>query len=110
MDTESKTHDGGRRGDNNLTHAERKKILEEWALSHIGKFLSSRSLNQRAAKNVLHSAWKMGNDLKIMDIGEGLNQFKFSIESQIKWVLDNSPWSFENQLLVLRQWEKGMTP
>nr|POE77093.1 hypothetical protein CFP56_72610 [Quercus suber] len=52
----------------------------------------------------------MGNDLKIVDIGEGLYRFKFSIESQIKWVLDNGPWSFENQLLVLRHWEKGMTP
>ena len=28
----------------------------------------------------------------------------------MKWVLDNGPWSFENQLLVLRCWEKGMTP
>ena len=54
--------------------------------------------------------WKIGNDLKIVDIGEGLFQFKFSIESQMKWVLDNGPWSSENQLLVLRRWEKGMTP
>ena len=52
----------------------------------------------------------MGTDLKIVDVGEGLFQFKFSIESQMKWVLDNGPWSFENQLLVLRRWEKGMTP
>ncbi|KAK7849547.1 uncharacterized protein LOC112014935 [Quercus suber] len=52
----------------------------------------------------------MGNDLKIVDIGKGLFQSKFSIESQIKWVLDNGPWSFKNQLLVLRRWEKGMTP
>ena len=61
-------------------------------------------------KNLLRSVWKMGNDLKIVDVGEGLFQFKFSIESQMKWVLDNGPWSFENQFLVLRHWEKGMTP
>nr|POF18755.1 uncharacterized protein CFP56_59889 [Quercus suber] len=94
----------------NVRPMQREKILEEWALSLIGKFLSSRALNQRAAENVPRSVWKMGNDLKIVDIGEGLFQFKFSIESQIKWVLDNGPWSFENQLLVLRRWEKGMTP
>ena len=84
--------------------------MEEWSLNLIGKFLGSRYYNQRAAKNLLRSVWKMGNDLKIVDVGEGLFQFKFSIESQMKWVLDNGPWSFENQLLVLRRWEKGMTP
>ena len=81
---------------------QREKILEGWSFSLIGKFLASRPFNQRTAKNLLRSVWKMGNDLKIVDIGEGLFQFKFSIESQMKWVLDNGPWSFENQLLVLR--------
>ena len=93
-----------------IRSTQREKILEEWSLSLIGKFLGSRTFNQRAAKNLLRSVWKMGNDLKIVDIGEGLYQFKFSIESQMKWVLDNGPWSFENQLLVLRRWEIGMTP
>ena len=93
-----------------IQSTQREKILEEWSLSLISKFLGSRTFNQRATKNLLQSMWKMGNDLKIVDVGEGLFQFKFSIESQMKWVLDNGPWSFENQLLVLQCWEKGMTP
>ena len=93
-----------------IRSTQREKILEEWSLSLIGKFLGSQYYNQRAAKNLLRSVWKMGNDLKIVDVGEGLFQFKFSIESQMKWVLNNGPWSFENQLLVLRRWEKGMMP
>ena len=87
-----------------IRSTQREKILEEWSLNLIGKFLGSQYYNQRAAKNLLRSVWKMGNDLKIVDVGEGLFQFKFSIESQMKWVLDNGPWSFENQLLVLRRW------
>ena len=50
----------------------REKILEEWSLSLIGKFVGSRYYNQRAAKNLLRSVWKMGNDLKIVDVGECL--------------------------------------
>ena len=42
-------------------------------------------------------------------MGEGLFQFRFELESQLTWVLDNGPWSFDNELLVLRRWERGMT-
>ena len=51
----------------------------------------------------------MGNDLKITDVGDGLFQFKFSMESQLKWVINNGPLSFDNHILLLRRWEKGMT-
>ena len=51
----------------------------------------------------------MGNDLTIIDVGDGLFQFKFALENQLRWVMDNGPWSFDDQLLVLRKWEKGTT-
>ena len=88
---------------------QRAKTLEEYSNSIIGKFLTSRQINLRAAKNVLRSAWKMGNDLKIIDVGDGLFQFKFALENQLRWAMDNGPWSFDDQLLVLRKWEKGKT-
>jgi len=44
----------------------------------------------------------MGSDLKIIKVGDGLLQFKFALESQVSWVVNNEPWSFDNQILVLR--------
>ncbi|KAL0007850.1 hypothetical protein SO802_009352 [Lithocarpus litseifolius] len=90
-----------------VTHRDR--VLEECSLSLLGTFLTTRSYNQRATKSLIRSVWKMGTDLRIIDGGEGLFQFKFSMESQLKWVLANGPWSFENHPLVLRRWERGMT-
>ena len=87
----------------------RKQILEECSLSLLGRFLMTKPINLRATKNLLRSVWKMGNDLKITDVGDGLIQFKFTIESQLAWVLNNGPWSFDNHMLLLRRWEKGMT-
>ena len=52
---------------------------------------------------------EMENDMKIMVVGDGLFQFKFSMESQLNWVINNGPWSFDNHILLLRRWEKGMT-
>ncbi|XP_075662916.1 uncharacterized protein LOC142632378 [Castanea sativa] len=88
--------------------SQRGKILEECSLSLFGKFLTNRPFNQRAAKNILRTTWKFGSDLKIIDMGEGLFLFKFAMESQLTWVLNNGPWSFDNYLLLLRRWEKGM--
>ena len=85
------------------------EILEEYSLSLIGKFMTTRPFNARAAKNLLRSVWKMGSNLKIVDMGEGIFQFRFSLESQLQWVRDNGPWSFENNMLVLQRWEKGLT-
>ena len=87
----------------------RKQVLDECSLSFMGRFLSEKPLNLRAAKNTLGSVWKFGSDLKIVEVEDGLLQFKFSLDSQLKWVLDNGPWCFDDHLLVLRRWEKGMT-
>ena len=64
----------------------RKEKLEEYSLSLIGKFLKTRLINMRATKNLQRSMWKMGYDLKVVEVGDGLLQFKFSLESQLTWV------------------------
>ena len=63
----------------------REKVLEEFSLSLIGKFLTMKPINIRAAKNLIRSMWKLGDDLKIIEVGEGLLQFKFFMESQLMW-------------------------
>ena len=88
------TRDKGEEIKIRLTH--RDHVLEACSLSLIGKFLSARILNIRAANNLLRSFWKMGNDLRIVDVGEGMFQFQFILESQLQWVLSNGLWSFEN--------------
>ena len=53
--------------------------------------------------------WKMGDDVKVVEVGDGLLQFKFSLDSQLTWVWNNGPWCFGNQILALWRWEKGMS-
>ncbi|KAL0007947.1 hypothetical protein SO802_009449 [Lithocarpus litseifolius] len=89
--------------------SQREKVLEECSLSLFGRFLTRRSINLRAAKNLLRNSWKFGTNLKIREVGEGLLQFKFAMNSQLQWVLSNGPWTFDNSFLLLKCWEKGMT-
>nr|POF06618.1 hypothetical protein CFP56_59328 [Quercus suber] len=51
-----------------ITTCCRSDLLEECSLSLFDKLLSNRQQNQRALKNTLRSAWKMGSDLQIVDV------------------------------------------
>ena len=53
------------------------ELLEECYLSLFGKLPSSRQQNQRALKGTLRVVWKMGSDLRILEVGNGILQFKF---------------------------------
>ena len=46
------------------------EIFEECSLSLFGCFLTNHHQNQRA--------WKMGSDLRIVEVGNNILQFKFS--------------------------------
>ena len=65
------------------------ELLEECSLSLMGCLLTNRKQNQRALKNTLRLAWKVGLDLRIVKVGNNIYQFKFSNEHQLKWVESN---------------------
>ena len=87
----------------------RLEALESCSLSLIGKFLTCKPFNKRAAKNTLRKAWGQENSLQIIDVGPNLFQFKFQSEFDMVRIIQDGPWAFDNQLLLLRQWQKGMT-
>ena len=83
-------------------------LLEESSLSLFGRLLFDWQQNQRGLKNTLRSAWKMGSDMRIVEVGNNILQFKFSSKYQLEWVERCGPWSFDNNLLLLCRWRKGL--
>lgn len=92
-----------------IQHNSRDKILEDCSLSLLGHFLTERPFNKSIAKNLLRASWKLGNNLKIVDVVDDIFQFRFKLKSQMEWVLNKGLWSFENHLLVVQRWERGLT-
>ena len=87
----------------------RLEALESCNLSLIGKFLTCKPFNKRAAKNTLRRAWGLENSLQIIEVGPNLFQFKFQSEFDMVQIIQDGSWSFDDQLLLLRRWQKGMT-
>ncbi|KAL0002837.1 hypothetical protein SO802_016618 [Lithocarpus litseifolius] len=84
-------------------------LLEECTLSLFGRLLADCNQNQRALKNTLRPAWKLGSDLRIVEVGNNILQFKFSSMYQLEWVERSGPWNFENNLLLLCRWRRGLS-
>ena len=51
----------------------------------------------------------MTEELQIVEVGSNLFQFKFKSEFELERVFKGGPWTFDNQALMLRRWEPGMT-
>nr|XP_023882815.1 uncharacterized protein At4g02000-like [Quercus suber] len=85
-----------------------KEEMESCAQSLIGKFLTCKSFNKRAAQNTLRKAWGVDEGMQIAEVGSNLFQFKFKTEFDLERVLRGGPWPFDNQVLMLRRWQAGM--
>ena len=92
-----------------IANMSRPDLIEECSLNLFGHLLTERHQNLQALKNTLRVAWKMGSDLRIIEVGNNILQFKFNSMFQLEWVERSGPWNFENNLLLLCRWKKGMT-
>ena len=83
--------------------------INSCALSLIGKFLTCKPFNRKAAKNMLQRVWVLGKELQIFEVGINLFQFKFQSEYKLDRILRGGPWTFDNQLLMLTWSRSGMS-
>ena len=74
----------------------------------MGRFLTCKSFNKQAAKNTMRRAWGLEGSLHITEVGPNLFQFKFTSEFDLNRVLRGGSWTFDNQLLLLKRWRRGM--
>ena len=47
--------------------------------------------------------------MRIVEVSNGVLQFKFSSKYKMKWVEKNGSWNFDDNLLLLCQWRKGLS-
>ncbi|XP_030930654.1 uncharacterized protein LOC115956399 [Quercus lobata] len=87
----------------------RLEAIESCTSSFIGKFLTCKSFNKVATKNMIRHTWGLNESMQILEVGPKFFQFKFQSEFDLERILRGGPWSFDNQLLLLQRWKKGMT-
>uniref|UniRef100_A0A7N2M2G2 DUF4283 domain-containing protein n=1 Tax=Quercus lobata TaxID=97700 RepID=A0A7N2M2G2_QUELO len=93
----------------NISEEGQQEELESCALSLIGKFLTCKPFNKRAALATLKKAWGFEDSVQVVEVCSNLFQFKFGSEFELNRVYIGGLWSFNNQALLLTRWKSGMT-
>ena len=68
----------------NILDEGKKLEIKSCTLSLIGKFLTCKPFNKKAAKNTLRRAWRLEDKVQIVEVGSNLFQFKFNSEFDLE--------------------------
>ena len=69
----------------------RREEIEKCSQSLIGKFLTCKPFNKRAALSTIKRAWGLENKIQTVEVGTNLFQFKFQIDFDLERVLRGGP-------------------
>ncbi|XP_019198216.1 PREDICTED: uncharacterized protein LOC109192074 [Ipomoea nil] len=73
----------------------------------VGGFLTTKVVKLEYMRQVMASVWQPVWGMHATEIQSGLFMFIFCDETDMRKVLDEGPWSFENSTLVCKQVEPG---
>ncbi|KAK2965658.1 hypothetical protein RJ640_002901 [Escallonia rubra] len=85
-------------------------IREKGSLCLVGRLLSKRPYNFEAFRNTMIGAWRLTKKLDIKKAGEQLIMVQFFHRLDKQRVMDGSPWSFDKQLLILKEYDGDIQP
>ena len=68
----------------NISNEGKKLEIGSCTQSLIGKFLTWKPFNKKAAKDTLRRAWGLEDKVQIVEVGSNLFQFKFNLEFDLE--------------------------
>ncbi|KAL5798919.1 hypothetical protein ACOSQ2_003739 [Xanthoceras sorbifolium] len=77
--------------------------IRRLSLSLVGKIVSNREVNREAFRNTIASIWRTKSEVEVESIGVNLFVFRFGCFWDRKRVLEGGPWSFDKNLLALKE-------
>ncbi|KAL6494399.1 hypothetical protein OROGR_031199 [Orobanche gracilis] len=81
---------------------------DTWSL--VGRFLTDKPIKVEAMQRVMASVWRPTRGVDVFEIGENLFRFDFYHEKERARIMENGPWSFENNTLACQYLEPGVSP
>ena len=76
----------------------------------IMKVLTQHSVNVEALKKNMRMLWKPNKGLQVSEIEDNLYLAEFGDSRDKKKVMEMQPWSYEKQLVLMREFERELVP
>ena len=74
------------------------------------KVLSHKYMNIEALRKNMRMLWKLNKGVQVNEIGEELFLAEFGDGRDKKRIMDMSPWTYEKQLILLKEFEGEQVP
>lgn len=76
----------------------------------VGKLLTERSVKFNIMKETLAAVWRPGKGMSVREVEQNLFLFQFFHEKDMKRIMEDGPWSYEQSLLLLKKIEAHESP
>lgn len=86
------------------------EVGNKFELFLVGRFLTEQNINIRAIKLKTADLWKPKMGININVLKPGIFLFQFYHKNDMKWMMSNRPWSFDNAMLVTNVIQAGEDP
>ncbi|CAK8560513.1 unnamed protein product [Lathyrus sativus] len=75
--------------------------VEVFQRTFAGKLWTNDNFNSRAFTNTMIGAWRSKNPIEVQEVSKNLFLFRFATKRNLEGVLNNGPWSFDRNLIVI---------
>lgn len=79
-------------------------------LTLVGSLITEKPIKFQIMKDTLASVWRPGKGMQVTEISSNLFLFHFFHELDLKRIMEDGPWAFEQNLLVLRKLKPNESP
>ncbi|XP_059436518.1 uncharacterized protein LOC132169508 [Corylus avellana] len=76
----------------------------------VGRLWTEKGINKEAFKSVLSRLWRISSRVSFKEVLDKLWLFEFADKTDKRRVLVGRPWSFDRQILVLKEFEGRVPP
>lgn len=82
----------------------------DYRFAVVGRVVTERQVKLVVFRDVMATAWRPGKGVMVRDLGSNRFLFTFYHERDIARVLSDGPWTFDQNLVLLRRLENGEDP
>ncbi|CAN1120105.1 hypothetical protein LINPERHAP2_LOCUS12 [Linum perenne] len=97
-----------------LPEEEPHDVIWTYEFSLVGFVLTRKQYNFNILKSRMASIWQPGRGVNIQEINsteeERMVLFRFFHAKDVKWVVENGPWTFDSNMIVLHEVQRGEHP
>lgn len=64
--------------------------------------MTNQNIGMEVIRTTMNKIWRINKAVTSTEVGKNPLVISFAIEADIYWVMDEQPWLFDNELMILK--------